>query len=411
MGGSDEDDDDENEDESGSLFNAIGSSSWPPFPTRIAVEEACPSGVDDAINPPVEVFPSPTAILIGSSASSPNLSKSRGKLPKVTGIKERITQRVLRQTALPSSTASAQRSGARDDSKEPKTCQRTDDGDGTLIIDNCKTSRSQLGRKRDPQSSGDGFTPQTIEMDLLELSFKYDHLEPLNAPAVGAAVSASTSTASVHEPENSLRATQLGPMPESPTYPNLDLATSLSKKRAATLPPPLPGRSAQRPAFMAIENPDSPTSVRPTSSAAVVLKSTAAGRADTSSRSSNKMFLSIRTIAELERRGIHPGCQAGQPCHNHDGQIPVPRDSHALVYHNTLTKDRRISLEEAEFVLSRANCFWARRFTVIWANWCKDKGCIEKEPRSQVEWLLSFPDLLRKAAKECCPKDVIMIDD
>jgi hypothetical protein len=78
-----------------------------------------------------------------------------------------------------------------------------------------------------------------------------------------------------------------------------------------------------------------------------------------------------------------------------------------------LSKDRHASLEEAEYILSQANCFWARRFTVIWDEWCKDIGGIEYERRSKVEWLLSpdFRDLLRRAAWDCCPKGVIMIDE
>jgi hypothetical protein len=40
-------------------------------------------------------------------------------------------------------------------------------------------------------------------------------------------------------------------------------------------------------------------------------------------------------------------------------------------------------------------------------------GGIEYKRRSQVEWLLSpdFRDSLREAAWDCCPKEVIMIDE
>jgi hypothetical protein len=49
--------------------------------------------------------------------------------------------------------------------------------------------------------------------------------------------------------------------------------------------------------------------------------------------------------------------------------------------------------------------------------WCEDEGGIDDEERTQIEWLLSYPDLLRDAAEECCPKRpklpkvVIIIDD
>jgi hypothetical protein len=107
----------------------------------------------------------------------------------------------------------------------------------------------------------------------------------------------------------------------------------------------------------------------------------------------------------------------------------VPRDPQALVYRDTLIDGRQISLEEAEYIVSRANCFWARRLTVLWIRWCEERGGIDHEERSQVEWLLSFPDSLRQAAEECCPirprrrkrpkvpqfakdpKDIIAIDD
>jgi len=96
------------------------------------------------------------------------------------------------------------------------------------------------------------------------------------------------------------------------------------------------------------------------------------------------------------------------------------------VHHNTLTADRGISLEEAEYIVSQATCFWARKFTVLWTTWCEEEGGIDNEDRSEIEWLMCYPDLLRKAAREYCPKgpkrqkrprtiktpgDVIIIDD
>jgi hypothetical protein len=41
---------------------------------------------------------------------------------------------------------------------------------------------------------------------------------------------------------------------------------------------------------------------------------------------------------------------------------------------------------------------------VLWLKWCEGLGGIENGERSQVEWLLGFPELLRQAAEVCCPK-------
>lgn len=170
-------------------------------------------------------------------------------------------------------------------------------------------------------------------------------------------------------------------------------------------------------------NPASPTSVLPSTAPTAPHNLVGPTNTESARRISAKTFLQIRTLAKIERDDVHTGCQEGQPCRDYLHAAPVPRDPDARVYRGMLRKGRPISLEEAEHIVSQANCFWARRFTVLWTRWCEEVGGIENEERSQVEWLLSFPESLRKAAEECCPKrprvlhfprrleDVVPIDD
>lgn len=159
-------------------------------------------------------------------------------------------------------------------------------------------------------------------------------------------------------------------------------------------------RPSQRPAFTTIEHSTSPASALPSKSPAAVLTSATAGRSNVP----DKTFLQLRTTEILEQGSTHPGCEVGHPCRNYAGRAPMPRDPRVLLYDNTLCKGRQASLDETEYILSRANCFWARRFSVIWTLWCEDKGGIENEERSQVEFLQSYPKQLREAANDCCPK-------
>lgn len=177
------------------------------------------------------------------------------------------------------------------------------------------------------------------------------------------------------------------------------------------------------------DNPATPTSVLPSTATTAPPKLIAPEHIARTHSTLVKTFLQIRTLAKIDRDAVHIGCKANQPCRNYRGPAPVPSDSQALVYRDTLIDDRQVSLEEAEYIVSRADCFWAREFTVLWAMWCDDKGGIENEERTQVQWLLSYPGLLRNAAEECCPirprrrkrpkvpqfakdpKDIIAIDD
>lgn len=128
-----------------------------------------------------------------------------------------------------------------------------------------------------------------------------------------------------------------------------------------------------------------------------------------------KTFLNIRSHTKIKPDFTHPGCTPNLPCRNHAGRIPVPRDPRVSVKHNTLSPQRQPTVEEAEYILARCNCYWAWKFTIIWARWCAENGGVEKQERSQIEFLLlDYADCLQWAARACCPKgkpDVVVIDD
>jgi hypothetical protein len=124
----------------------------------------------------------------------------------------------------------------------------------------------------------------------------------------------------------------------------------------------------------------------------------------------SKTFVSIRSLEKMKSKAIHQGCVAGQPCKNHQsGRRPAPRDPLVKVYHNTLDSRSRITEEQAEYILSRSNCYWAWVFTWIWKLWCDEKGGIDNQDYSQVELLLDCADKLRGAAWDCCPRGEHMV--
>jgi hypothetical protein len=119
----------------------------------------------------------------------------------------------------------------------------------------------------------------------------------------------------------------------------------------------------------------------------------------------SQTFMSIRSLENMEPKSIHEGCVAGQPCKNHEGgRRPKPRDPRVKVYHNTLDSKSSITESQAEYILSRSNCYWAWIFTRIWKLWCEERRGIDAQDYSQVELLLDCADKLRGAAWDCCPR-------
>lgn len=429
----DEDDDDDDNDgdesndntfgeaaEAGSQAVAPGSHPWPPFPTNLPVKNFVFDGITAATNSTTSPSSGSSTTFRVISASSPIRSERRGKLPSVSNIRERLSRNSLGQAS--SLAALHQRMRARQE--DSLNHSRRD-----ISVD--ETLQVQPEVTASQQSAGENYTPQPIELDLLKLSFKYDHLQPLKNRNPQNAVSASASTAVNQEPGHARMAidqtAQHMSLHNRPTlHFSPDPPSPVSKKRPASMPPLHRRRPPQRQAFMKPGNPASHTSALPSTAPTALPKLTAPGHVAPAHGSSVKTFLRIRTLTKVKRDAVHTGCQPGQPCRDYKSPAPMARDPHAKVFRDTLLDGRQISLEETEYIVSRANCFWARRFTVLWDNWCQGLGGIENEERSQVEWLLSFPELLRRAAEECCPrrprrskapkmtmvpKDIVIIDD
>jgi hypothetical protein len=425
----DDDDDDDGNDagndivsavrrrEAGNEAGASGTRILPPLPPNLPAKDFMFNGALAATGSAGGSTPASSQNFGGLSLSSPIPSKRRGKLPSATKTIERLSRTSIGQAS--SLAALHRRVRARHEDNENRSRQDIDVGE---------TSRVQWELSASQQTAGENYTPQPIELDLLKLAFKYDHLEPLKHRTPKTAALVSTSAAVNQEPGHT--STVVDQTPQQMSAQNkrtlhfsLDLASPVSKKRPASMPPLHRRRPPQRQAFMEPGNPASPTSVLPSTAPTAPQNLVGPTNTEPARRISAKTFLQIRTLAEIERDDVHTGCQEGQPCRDYLHAAPVPRDPDARVYRGMLRKGRPISLEEAEQIVLQANCFWARRFTVLWTRWCEEVGGIENEERSQVEWLLSFPESLRKAAEECCPKrprvlhfprrleDVVPIDD
>jgi hypothetical protein len=297
-------------------------------------------------------------------------------------------------------------------SKDPLSNGTVSDGFNSAIEGTgALRSRHELptSTTQDSRHSADGFEPQQIEMDLLELSFKYDHLTTVNSRTPTNALPNAVRKTSTLDSEKSKANIQHPntPMPElalnAASDTNSALARLASRKHAASLPP-LTERPSRRPACT------TPTSLAgnttnklPSSSAPAISTAIAPLDDPTLSETAPKTFLAIRTTTALKRDMVHPRCRAGRPCGDYKFGRPIPHDPRVVVYNDTLLRDRHPNLEEVEYILSQANCYWARKSTVIWNTWCEYRGGIEHEKRSQVEWLLSpeFRDELRGAASDC----------
>jgi hypothetical protein len=411
---SDDDDEDDSEDDHEDHQNEVaGSPLRPRVPVNLASKESASRSALAAVTSAVDTFSPSYRSLDGSSASSPSRPDRRGKLPSVTKIRERLAQSVTTRSALFNVQAA---------SKDPLSNGTVSDGfnpaiEGTGAL----RSRQELptSATQDSRHSADEFEPQPIELDLLELSFKYDHLMTVNSRTPTNALPHSARNMSTLDPEKSKTNSKHPntPMPglalNATSGANSALARLASRKRAASLPP-LTERPSRRPACITpVSLAGNTTNKLPSSSASAISTAIAPLEDPPLSETTPKTFLAIRTTTALNRGMVHSGCRAGRPCRDYKFGRPIPHNSRISVCDDTLTKGRHETPEEVEYILSQANCYWARKFTVIWNTWCEYKGGIEHERRSQVEWLLSpeFRDELRGAASDCCPKEVIMIDD
>lgn len=377
---SDDSDDDEAVEEHNGAANNTEWPSSPPIPTNGELVTRRPEATSSSTTGPQ--WPSSTPLSSGSSdtmLSSP-LSARRGKLPSVTQTRKHLARRPPEHSSLPS--------------KRPD----------VRVSPMGAPSSTANGRRQ----SRDEFDPEPIEQDILELSAKYDDsVTHKHRESAGRSVAKVTSAGDTDRRRLKDHRTNEGLSHSVSSDTGNISSTSIgssSRKRAAPTPL-LPERPSRRSFTSASKSMD----ILPDRSVnAVALELDDARHHDRVRTAVGKTFLRIHDTDSLGDRTVHFGCRAGHPCRYHEGVPPMSRNPRVEVYHNTLSEGRKASLEEAEYILSQANCVWARRFTLFWDDWCRRKGGIEHEERSQVEWLLgSFPEWLQEAAWDCCP---IMID-
>jgi hypothetical protein len=185
----DSDDDDDNEDDSeddnGDDRNeAAGSPLRPRFAVNLAPKEFASRGAQAAVTPAASTSSPSYKSLDGSSTSSPSRPDRCDKLPSITKSRHRLARSVIKEGALPTRPASSHSLGLPGASKDALPRGTVSD-DMYSTIDDIDASRLRqrlpTTRTQDSRHSANGFEPQPIEMDLLELSFKYDHLTSLNS--------------------------------------------------------------------------------------------------------------------------------------------------------------------------------------------------------------------------------------
>jgi hypothetical protein len=115
---------------------------------------------------------------------------------------------------------------------------------------------------------------------------------------------------------------------------------------------------------------------------------------------------------EGKREFTHPGCVAHRPCTSSTNFTVRSGRPLVAVYKNEVDDSRRMTLGQAEFIISHCTCHWADGFTEVWADAQGKFGNLTK-----AEVLLAyFQDNLWRAARECCPSrpghvECIVIDD
>lgn len=115
---------------------------------------------------------------------------------------------------------------------------------------------------------------------------------------------------------------------------------------------------------------------------------------------------------EGKREFTHPGCVAHRPCTSPTNFTVRSGRPLVAVYRNEVDDSSRMTLGQAEFIISHCTCHWADGFTEVWADAQGKFGNLTK-----AEVLLAyFQDNLWRAARECCPfrpghVECIVIDD
>jgi hypothetical protein len=115
---------------------------------------------------------------------------------------------------------------------------------------------------------------------------------------------------------------------------------------------------------------------------------------------------------EGKREFTHPGCVAHRPCINPTNFTIRSGRPLVTVYSNEADDSRKMTLGQAEFIISHCTCHWADGFTEVWTDAQGKFGDMSK-----AEVLLAyFEDNLWRAARACCPPrpghvECIIIDD
>jgi len=115
---------------------------------------------------------------------------------------------------------------------------------------------------------------------------------------------------------------------------------------------------------------------------------------------------------EGKREFTHPGCVAHRPC-IHPSNITI-RSGRPLVavYRSDVDDSDKMTLGQAEYIVSHLTCHWANGFTEVWADAQGKFGNLSKAEVLHA----CFQDSLWRAARACCsPKpghvECIVIDD
>jgi hypothetical protein len=363
------------------------------------------------------------SLSLSSVANTPGVHARRGKLPKVSKI-HRLA-RVVDSTSTPPTppiTLASQNSPQPNDMVPQLTdlagasgVDHYQHGDGETRP-HVKSFAEILA---DDTFVNDGFPPEPIEGDTMELLWK--HVTPLMSiedrhPRIGvrlgranrvppALAPTSEVNASAHGPEEGRSGDERSMYVQPATADDVgrSSATTRRKRRADSLAPRskrlslgLCGQSSS--GFSSASSSESSTSPEE----------------HLAHSTPPRTFMSIRSLDRMEPKSTHNHCVVGRPCNDHEsGRRPVPRNPRAKVYHNSFGSTSPVTVDQAEYILSQCNCYWAWTFTRIWNAWCAGTLSADAQKLSQVEVLLLFPDRLRDAARDCCPRgrgQVVEID-
>lgn len=120
---------------------------------------------------------------------------------------------------------------------------------------------------------------------------------------------------------------------------------------------------------------------------------------------------------KIERGWTHLDCNAHRPCKRFINVPSSSGSSRATVYRDMIDDLQLLSIEQAQFILSRCTCHWATAFNIVWGHWCDGVAAGKNKDIPKPEMLIRcFHDRLQQAARECClpnpaNMDSIIIDD